>query len=212
MAALNQKLLERRALSFLQYHGAQLIQIGNGPDHRIRALLGAKAGRVLEIQTTFGEGLQKFKSFLAVIVAIHLEIKTPGLASAREGITGVQSVFERRTHLGPIASRFNLALLDAPLTRPKLRQQLRFEKAQCSAHHSAQIGELAVIGKDLHQHLKAGNEADRFKATPSIWDLLARIRRAGLLPQPLGLAFFGIDHTGDPLVQLAASAWFNKAQ
>src|SRR5207245_5695974 len=43
VAALKEKLLQGRALSLLQHQGAQLVHIGNGPDYRIRALMGAKA-------------------------------------------------------------------------------------------------------------------------------------------------------------------------
>jgi len=37
---LKQKLLQGRARSLLQHQRAQLAQIGNGPDHRIWAVLG----------------------------------------------------------------------------------------------------------------------------------------------------------------------------
>src|ERR1051326_1265621 len=43
LTALNQKLLKRRARGLLQHQGAQLGQVGNGPNHRVCVAFGARA-------------------------------------------------------------------------------------------------------------------------------------------------------------------------
>jgi len=115
------------------------------------------------------------ESFLAVIVAIDLEVPTPRLASARERITGLQSAFERSAHLCPIAGRFDFVLVGPPLAWSKLRQQLRLNVSQGSAQHERQIAQFTVVRKKRDQHLEVGNEADRFKVEPVIWNLLSQI-------------------------------------
>ena len=69
-------------------------------------------------------------------------------------------------------------MLGAPPAGLETGQEERFELVEGAAQHKAQILELAVIGKDLHQHLQVGDEVHRFEREPLLRNLRARIRNA----------------------------------
>src|SRR6266568_1815482 len=197
-------LLKRCAGGLFDYEHAYFAQISNGPDHGISFL--ARLGHLRQ-------RLQQSISFLPVIVAIDLEVAPQSLAFLRQCFAGAHRVFERCPQFGPVTRWQHCPIFDMPLpVCPLARKQQRIEKARRSGHHSAQSGKLAVIGKYLHQHLKAGNEADGFKATPPLWDLLLRIHRAYLPPQPLSRPCVGVNQARHPLVPFAMVARFGDAQ
>ena len=83
-----------------------------------------------------------------------------------KAIASLQSVFQRRAHLRPVARRFDCALFHAPLAWPELRQQLRLQAKQGPAEHERQIAQLAVVWEKRDHHLEVGDEADGFKGQP----------------------------------------------
>ena len=119
-------MLQRSPGRLLQDKGAQLAQIGHGPDHGKELRRGVGS---------FGQRLQDLQGSQPALIAIDLEVATACFASGRQRFAGLKGVPERRTQLRAVAGRFDGLLLGLPLARPQLRQQQPLKTVQRPARH-----------------------------------------------------------------------------
>src|SRR5205823_15037302 len=86
----------------------------------------------------------------------HLHVAATRLGASRPHVPKLQRVAQRGADFGAITQQLEAPGAGAPLTRTRLRPQERRELLALGCEHPAEAAELAIIRKDLHQHLELG--------------------------------------------------------
>ena len=210
VAAREQQLEQWRTGRLLEHQRMQVREIGDRRDDGVRAR-GSRPRRQVP---------QQVPGRLAAPVTVHLEIRPHrGVATGRP-LARPQGVAQRRAQLGTVAQRLDGALLGLPGAAPPVHppaqalEQQRLDVVQDAgtAHHPAQLVDLAVVGEHLHQHVEVRHKADGLEREPLRRDVARRVGGRELAPHAFRFPRRGVQHAGHHLLPAAPRATVRQAQ